>query len=74
MQQLEQFFHPAQPSSGRRRQVFVVNGLGGIGKTQLAVEFARKHHWRYSAVLWLDGSSIDKSFVDIAYLLRGSPE
>jgi NB-ARC domain len=72
MQQLEQFFHRTQPSSSRRHQVFVVHGLGGIGKTQLAVEFARKHHARYSAVLWLDGSSYDRlrqSFVKVAHRL-----
>ena len=32
------------PSIGtKRRKVFVLYGLGGIGKTQLAIEFARKH-------------------------------
>jgi hypothetical protein len=47
----------------------VIHGLGGIGKTQLAIEFARKHHQRYSAVFWLNGSSRDtlcQSLVDIA--------
>jgi hypothetical protein len=28
-----------------------------MGKTQLAVKFARRHHRRFSAVLWLDGRS-----------------
>jgi hypothetical protein len=72
LQKLEQFFHRTQPSSSRRQQVFVVHGLGGIGKTQLAVEFARKYHARYSAVLWLDGSSNDRlrqSFVNVAHRL-----
>ena len=39
----------------RRRKILVLHGLGGIGKTQLAVEFARRHHRRFSSVLWLDG-------------------
>ncbi|KAG9647576.1 phospholipase, patatin family protein, partial [Aureobasidium melanogenum] len=56
MQKLEDFFlsktsHPAH------RKTFVVHGLGGIGKTQLCVEFARKHQALYTAVLWMDGSS-----------------
>jgi tetratricopeptide (TPR) repeat protein len=34
-------------------------GLGGMGKTQLAVEFARRHHRRFSSVFWLDGRSED---------------
>ncbi|KAH6383964.1 hypothetical protein HBI60_252390 [Parastagonospora nodorum] len=59
----------------RRRKVVVVFGLGGIGKTQLAVEFARKHHHRFSAVFWLDGSSeasLKQSFVDMAQRLPRS--
>jgi hypothetical protein len=54
------------PATSRRRKVVVVHGLGGIGKTQLAVEFARKHQHQFSAVFWLDGSSeasLKQSFV-----------
>jgi hypothetical protein len=53
----------------RRRNIVVAHGLGGIGKTQLAVEFARRHHNHFSAVFWLDGSSetsLKQSFVNIA--------
>jgi len=62
MRELERFFFekPAateKPTTTSRRKVFVIHGLGGIGKTQLAVEFARKHHRRFSSVIWLDGSS-----------------
>lgn len=39
------------------RKVVAVYGLGGIGKMQLVVEFARKYQNRFSAVFWLDGSS-----------------
>jgi hypothetical protein len=55
-------------SSRRRRNVVVIHGMGGIGKTQLAVEFARKHQHSFSAVFWLDGSSetsLKQSFVNI---------
>ncbi|KAJ9644080.1 hypothetical protein H2199_003948 [Coniosporium tulheliwenetii] len=72
MRQLEAFFYPTTTPTPPRRKVFVVHGLGGIGKTQLAIEFARKHHGRHSAVFRLDGSSQDRlkqSFVDIAYRL-----
>lgn len=40
-----------------RQKIFVLYGLGGIGKTQLAVEFMRRHHRKFSSVFWLDGSS-----------------
>ena len=42
-----------------RRKTFVLRGLGGIGKTQLAIEFMRRHYTKFSAVFWLDGSSED---------------
>jgi hypothetical protein len=66
MQQLEELLLDIQRTADRRK-VAVVHGLGGIGKTQLAVEFARKHHHRFSAVFWLDGSSeasLKQSFVN----------
>ena len=44
----------------RRRKVTIVSGLGGIGKTQLSIEFARQHQLRFSAVIWLDGRTEDR--------------
>jgi hypothetical protein len=50
-----------RPEQGQcqRQKIHVLRGLGGIGKTQLAVEFARRHHSRFSSVFWLDGRSED---------------
>ncbi|KAE9566034.1 hypothetical protein CGMCC3_g17791 [Colletotrichum fructicola] len=39
--------------TGQRRTV-VLHGLGGMGKTQTTIAFAKKHGDDYSAVLWLD--------------------
>jgi hypothetical protein len=71
MRKLEQFFLHENPTTSRRR-VFVVHGLGGMGKTQLAVEFARGNQSRFSAIFWLDGSSensLKQSFVDMVQRL-----
>jgi hypothetical protein len=71
MQQLQKLFLGIQRAAGPRK-VAVMHGLGGIGKTQLAVEFARKHQSQFSAVFWLDGSSkasLEQSFVDMAQRL-----
>ncbi|KAG9760559.1 phospholipase, patatin family protein, partial [Aureobasidium melanogenum] len=71
MQKLEGFLL-GQTSQPVRRKVIVVHGLGGIGKTQLCIEFVRKHQARYTAVLWMDGSSEDalqQSFVNLFPML-----
>ncbi|RAR00817.1 TPR-like protein [Stemphylium lycopersici] len=60
------------PIKPTRRNVVVAHGLGGIGKTQLAVEFARKHQRHFSGIFWLDGSSeasLKQSFIDMAQRL-----
>ena len=64
------------PASGRdmRRKIFVLHGLGGIGKTQLAVEFARRHQRTFSACFWLDGSTHDNVRQSIANIARRLPQ
>lgn len=55
MAELERALLPQRQNT--RQKIFVLYGLGGIGKTQLAVEFTRRHHRKPSPVFWLDGSS-----------------
>lgn len=57
-----------------RRKVFIVHGLGGVGKTQLSVEYTRRYHERYSAVFWIDGSSKEKIRRSIADLASRLPQ
>ena len=59
MAQLEKFFGNDGGGGIRRRKVIVVHGLGGMGKTQLCVEYARQHRENFTAIFWLDGSSKD---------------
>jgi hypothetical protein len=42
-----------------RQRIFVVYGMGGMGKTQLCAEFVKRYQHRFTAVFWLDGSSRD---------------
>ena len=44
-------------------------GMGGIGKTQLAVEFVHRFSFAFDSVFWIDATSSDKwldQFVEIA--------
>jgi hypothetical protein len=49
-----------------KRKVFVLHGLGGIGKTQLALEFARTHKNAYTAIFWLHGDTLDSLKLSLA--------
>ena len=50
-----------------------ISGLGGIGKTQIAVEYAYQYHQEYQMVLWVQADSREtliSSYVTIAGLLK----
>lgn len=45
------------PNSQCRCNIFVLHGLGGIGKTLLAAHFAHHHRTTFTSVLWLNAQS-----------------
>jgi ATP/maltotriose-dependent transcriptional regulator MalT len=56
-------------SSDGSRRVVILHGLGGIGKTQLTVTYAKRHRDNYSAIFWVnikDEDSLKQSFAKIA--------
>lgn len=71
MEDLEKNLLPAPQRKGRN--VVVLHGLGGIGKTQLSVAFIRKYHRRFGAVFWLDGGSRDKIEESLAAIATRLP-
>lgn len=68
--------HTALGGDGSRRAV-ILQGLGGIGKTQLSAAYAKRHKDSYSAIFWLsakDEGSLKQSFVKVAQqILREHP-
>ena len=68
--------HRTLRGDGTRRTV-VLRGLGGIGKTQLTIAYAKRHKDNYSAVFWInikDEDSLKQSFARIAkQILREHP-
>ena len=68
--------HRALSGDGSRQTV-VLHGLGGIGKTQLSVAYAKRHKDSFSAIFWLnikDEDSLKQSFAKAArQILREHP-
>ncbi|KAF4237799.1 hypothetical protein CNMCM8980_002355 [Aspergillus fumigatiaffinis] len=55
--ELDRLWQYLQPASSQSQKVAVLHGLGGIGKTQLAIRFARDHKDDFTAILWLSGKN-----------------
>ena len=58
----------------KQRRIFVLHGLGGIGKTQLALAYARKYQHRYTAVFWLNGQTRESLEQSIAGIVSQLPK
>lgn len=51
------------------RKIVILQGLGGIGKTQLAVTFVKQQQASFSAIFWMNGKNeetLKQSFIDVA--------
>ncbi|GKZ32775.1 hypothetical protein AbraIFM66950_002399 [Aspergillus brasiliensis] len=56
-----------QPNAVMTRKVVVLYGMGGLGKTQLAAQFARMHKQDFTSIFWLHGkdeTTLNASFAD----------
>lgn len=56
------------PSSSRPRS-FVIHGMGGMGKSEIALRYAYKHRADYQCIFWIDAEtseSLSTSYVKVA--------
>jgi hypothetical protein len=57
LQQMETILQTQSDSSGSTRKVLVLGAMGGIGKTQLTISYAKRHRSSYSSIFWLNATS-----------------
>ena len=70
--EIHKALHDAEKTISRRK-VMVLHGLGGIGKTQLANQYAHIHQKDYTSVWWVNASTtqtISRGFLGIAQQLH----
>jgi hypothetical protein len=63
-------------TSGNRAAVQALHGMGGVGKTQLAIEYAHRHGRDYDIVWWLDSENttlLAQQFTELAGKLGCAP-
>ncbi|HEU5379081.1 MAG TPA: FxSxx-COOH system tetratricopeptide repeat protein, partial [Ktedonobacteraceae bacterium] len=61
-----------QSNSAAIGQAQAISGLGGVGKTQLALEYAYHHRQEYQAILWVNAATLETlnaSYNELARLL-----
>ena len=47
-------------------QTQAISGLGGIGKTQTAIEYAYRHQQQYSYILWVGAATLEALLSDLS--------
>lgn len=57
----------------QRLITIVLQGLGGVGKSQLAIEFATRHQTLYTAIFWCNGKSEALLRHDVAAIAEQVP-
>jgi len=67
-EQVLKLLHDNFCSQKRSTQTQALSGLGGIGKTQIAIEYVYRYHSEYRYIFWVRGDTREKMLSDFASL------
>ncbi|KAK5107705.1 hypothetical protein LTR62_000899 [Meristemomyces frigidus] len=76
-QQVEERLPEARTGGGTYNSIVVLVGLGGAGKSQLALKYIQTHWRKYNAVFWVDvrlRESLERDYIQIHRLLSGNEQ
>ena len=59
---------PAEPVANRIVGIVPLQGMGGVGKTQLALEYAHRHAAEYAIVWWVNADDLALALRDLGAL------
>ena len=71
--EIETIFGHLGSAETSRLRTFLIYGRRGIGKTQIALEYCRRHKKNYDAIFWIQcetSASLRQSFADVAVALE----
>ncbi|KAK3621115.1 hypothetical protein LTR56_022979 [Elasticomyces elasticus] len=75
--QVEERMYDARAAGAACRSVVIMVGLGGAGKSQLALHYIQTHRTEYSAVFWVDTrsrESLERDYIQMYRLVSGSEQ
>ena len=55
-------------------KIITLHGLGGVGKTQIAIQYALRHRDMYTSILWLDATSAASLQQSLAQVINSVKE
>jgi hypothetical protein len=74
LQILHSRLRPSPSSPSQQRGVCVIHSMGGVGKTQLALEYTYKFQKDYDCIFWLDAETGPELAAQFAALAKYTPD